>query len=187
MTKKYGQVKEALTIATRKMESEHERSLLISFPSLEDGTLGTTWTKGHLLHSGALSKPPELACSFSRSERGRQPRLGGHRRGGAESAPGPRLPSAWPGGPAPSPAESRRLRRPGLGVSPRAHGMLGKCPGGGHFVLSAPLWKRLFRLESGPRGGSGDLVAGPFRRWVLGLVGAAARRKHHDFGRAIVR
>lgn len=140
------------------MEDEHERSLLISFPSLEDGTLGTTWTKGYYLHSGALSKPPQLACSFSRSERGRQPGplgrlgLGGHNRGGAESAPGPRLPSAWPGGPAPSPTESRRLRRPGLGVSPRAHGMLGRCPGGGHFVLSAPLWKRLFGLRVG-RGG----------------------------------
>lgn len=49
----------------RKMESEHKRSLLL-FPSLEDGTLGTTWTKGHFLHFGAVSKDPELDCRSSK-------------------------------------------------------------------------------------------------------------------------
>jgi hypothetical protein len=50
--------------------------------------------------------------------------------------------------------------------------MLGRCPGGGHFVFSAPLWKRLFELESGPRGlgsAAGRLV-GFFIGWVLGLA-----------------
>lgn len=42
------------------MESEQERSLLISFPGLEDGTLGTTWTKGHFLHFGAVPESLEL-------------------------------------------------------------------------------------------------------------------------------
>lgn len=76
------------------------------------------------------------------------------RYGGVESVPGPGLPRAWAGGPAPSPAKPRRHRRPGLGVSPRAHGMLGRRPGGGHFVLSAPLWKRLFGLRVGRGVGS---------------------------------
>lgn len=60
LTERQSQVKGAPTIATRKMESEHERSLLIVFPSLEDGTLSTTWANGHFLHFGAVSKPPEL-------------------------------------------------------------------------------------------------------------------------------
>lgn len=50
----------------RKMESEHERSSLSLFPLLEDGTLGTTWTKGHFLHFGEVSKEPELDCCFSK-------------------------------------------------------------------------------------------------------------------------
>lgn len=62
----------------------------------------------------------------------------------------------------------------------------GKVPGRRPFCLIGSSLEEAFRLESGPRGASGDRVAGPFRRWVLGLVGAAARRKHHDFGRAIV-
>lgn len=66
----------------------------------------------------------------------------------------------------------------------RAHGMLGRRPRGGHFVLSAPLWRRLFGLRAGRRGWR--LCSRRFLWRVPGLVGAAAREKHHDFGRAIV-
>lgn len=94
-----------------------------------------------------------------RSERSRQPRRGRERE--ARPAP-PRRGgvSAWPRlalgrtrrSRPPAEGKPRRQRRPGLGVSPRAHGMLGRGPGGGHFVGSAPLWKRLFGLRVG-RGG----------------------------------
>lgn len=149
----------------------------------------TTWTKGDTVFPIFKRCPGfKTQIPISHCEEARENWKLGEVRG--QELPGPtasrqgRSPDPAAAGPAPRRRKPSPPSPPGPGRVPQAHGMLGRRPRGGHFVLSAPVYRRVFGL----RAGRGDWRrCRPCFRWrVPGLVGRAARRKHHDFGRAVV-